>query len=253
MSNYYTCDTSIFSESYFNLLPELEDATWSQQISIAADLNQPLLLQCSNDHPDYIEWRFNGVSLFPSNVSMVGTVCSVFVLLFVTYPCIISQIGSLIAGRYLLIRKMTDIVVGNYSCIATWFVNRTVVAVTYIVTVTKGTKNVYLMEQGLLIGIIFVDLYNGTSLITIDHPERAIWGNRYELNCHTSPDADASVVWLKNGKIISYNHSLVFDAIFTNDSGLYTCTFDPDHSMSQSVGVEVLGEFLLFLLDLLME
>eukprot|EP00731_Ephydatia_muelleri_P033481 Em0030g38a len=178
---------------------ELEDATWSQQISIAADLNQPLLLQCSNDHPDYIEWRFNGVSLFPSNVSMIG---------------------SLIAGRDLLIQKMTDIVVGNYSCIATWFVNRTVVVVTYIVTITK-------------------DLYNGTSLITIDHPEHAIWGNKYELNCHTSPDADASVVWLKNGNIISYNHSLAFDAIFTNDSGLYTCTFDPDHSMSQSVGVEV--------------
>eukprot|EP00731_Ephydatia_muelleri_P014703 Em0008g423a len=178
---------------------ELEDATWSQQISIAADLNQPLLLQCSNDHPDYIEWRFNGVSLFPSNVSMIG---------------------SLIAGRDLLIQKMTDIVVGNYSCIATWFVNRTVVVVTYIVTITK-------------------DLYNGTLLITIDHPEHAIWGNKYELNCHTSPDADASVVWLKNGNIISYNHSLAFDAIFTNDSGLYTCTFDPDHSMSQSVGVEV--------------
>lgn len=128
-----------------NLLPELVDAIRSEQISIVANLGQPLLLHCSSgqrlDHPDYVEWRFNGASLFPSNVSKVGTVLLVYCTFF--EASVVTQIGRIIAGRNFLVQNMTDIATGNYSCIATWFSDRAVGALTYIVTIKKGTKESY--------------------------------------------------------------------------------------------------------------
>ena len=148
---------------------------------------------------------------------------------------------------------MTDAVAGNYSCIATWFVNHRVADIVYSVLIEKGANlNLWLKEcllsQTSLFSHIALDAHNDTLLITIDQPNTAINASRYELNCYTSPDTNMAIVWQKNGIIISHQNSLKFDVISTNDGGLYTCALGQNNLVNQTVSVQVLGKLLLIYL-----
>ncbi|KAL5491629.1 hypothetical protein EMCRGX_G016957 [Ephydatia muelleri] len=123
-------------------------------------------------------------------------------------------------NQKLLIQQMTKESAGNYLCTATWFGNNRKKAV-YLVTVNNDT-------------------YSGTEVITFDHSPTAKNGSNYTLQCYTSPHPNTSVLWLRNGTIISRDHTLKLELIFGHSDGMYSCALTQDLLQHESGVINVL-------------
>lgn len=87
-----------------------------------------------------------------------------------------------------------------------------------------------------------LDTYSGTEVITFDHSPTAKNGSNYTLQCYTSPHPNTSVLWLRNGTIISQDHTLKLKLIFGHSDGMYSCALTQDLLQHESGVINVLGE-----------